>query len=142
MRLVAKAIIIWVVALSAAMFAAGVSGAQTPAAKPDAKAIKNPVAATPKSIAAGQATFQKYCKFCHGADAKGDGPMAPKDSHPPNLTDDTWKHGSSDSDIFQIISGGAPPPSVMKGFKSKLTAPEMWNVVNYLRSLHPKAAAH
>ena len=135
-----KAIIIWVVGLSAGMFAAGVSGEQT-GGKPEAKVAQNPVAATPQSIAAGQATFQKYCKFCHGADAKGDGPMAPKDSHPPNLTDDKWDHGSSDSDIFQIISEGAPPKFVMKGFKSKLTPQEMWNVVNYVKSLHAKAAS-
>jgi len=64
---------------------------------------KNPVASTPESIGAGQALFQKYCRFCHGADAKGDGPQAPKDTHPANLTDDRWDHGSTDADIFATI---------------------------------------
>ena len=103
--------------------------------------MKNPVAATPQSIAAGKQTFDKYCKFCHGADAKGDGPMAPKDSHPSNLVDDKWDRGSSDGEIFAVISEGTPPKFVMKGFKSKLTEQEIWNVVNYVRSLAGKGAS-
>jgi mono/diheme cytochrome c family protein len=114
----------------------GLAG-QTAATKGAAKAaaLKNPVASTPSSIAAGQASFQKYCRFCHGADAKGDGPQAPKDTHPPNLTDEKWDHGSTDAEIFTTIKDGIGPKFDMKGFNSKLTPPEMWNIVNYLRSL-------
>jgi mono/diheme cytochrome c family protein len=114
----------------------GVAG-QTAATKgaPKAAALKNPVASTPASIAAGQAAFQKYCRFCHGADAKGDGPQAPKDTHPPNLTDDKWDHGSTEAEIFTSIKDGIGPKFDMKGFNSKLTPQEMWNIVNYLRSL-------
>jgi mono/diheme cytochrome c family protein len=137
MRRASNAIVIGLVGLSAAVFAVGATG-QELGGNPEAKKVKNPVAATPASIAAGQATFQKYCKFCHGADAKGDGPMAPKDTHPSNLTDDKWDRGSSDGEIFAVISEGAGPKFQMKGFKSKLTATEMWNVVNYVRSLTGK----
>jgi mono/diheme cytochrome c family protein len=112
--------------------------AQLPGGSAEAKKLKNPMALTPDSIKAGEATFQKYCKFCHGADAKGDGPMAPKGSHPANLTDEEWVRGSSDGEIFSVIREGAGPEFVMKGFKSKLTEKEMWNVVNYLRSIGPK----
>jgi len=114
----------------------GLAG-QTPATKGGAKAaaLKNPVASTPASIAAGQASFQKYCRFCHGADAKGDGPQAPKDTHPPNLTDDKWDHGSTDAEIFTSIKDGIGPKFDMKGFNSKLTPQEMWSIVNYLHSL-------
>ena len=134
MRRASKGIVIGFVGLSVAVFAAGATG-QEVGGNPEAKKVKNPVAATPQSIAAGKQAFEKYCKFCHGADAKGEGPMAPKDSHPPNLIDDKWDRGSSDGEIFAVIAEGTPPKNVMKGFKSKLTAPEMWNVVNYLRSL-------
>ena len=137
MRRVSKAIIIWVVGLSAGIFAAGVSGEQT-SGKADAKVAQNPVAATPQSIAAGQATFQKYCKFCHGADAKGDGPMAPENTHPSNLIDDKWDRGSTDGEIFLVISNGAGPKFDMKGYKSKMTEKDIWNVVNYVRSLQAK----
>ena len=117
--------------------AMSVSG-QPAAGTPDAKAMKNPVPATPESIAAGQKTYQKYCKFCHGADAKGDGPMAPKDTHPSNLTDDKWDRGSTDGEIFLVIRDGAGPKFDMKGYKSKMSETDIWNVVNYLRSLQTK----
>jgi mono/diheme cytochrome c family protein len=123
--------IVWV-----GISAVGVSG-QPAAGSPSAKTMKNPVPPTPESIAAGQKLYQKHCKFCHGADAKGNGPMAPEGTHPPNLIGDKLAHGSSEGEIFVVIRDGIGPKYDMKGFKSKLTAPEMWNIVNYLRSLDP-----
>ena len=105
-----------------------------------ARAIKNPVASTPASITAGAAAFKKYCAFCHNADAKGNGPLAPKDSNPPDLTDDMWLHGSSDGEIFTVIVNGAGPNSKMVGFGKKLPEQDIWHIVNYLRSLGPKTA--
>jgi mono/diheme cytochrome c family protein len=119
----------------AAILAATIA-AQT-AGDPAAKKMKNPVAATPDSIKEGQQLFQKYCRFCHGADAKGNGPMAPKGTHPPDLTDAEWTTGSSDGEIFAVIRDGTGPKQEMKPFKSKMTAQEMWHVVNYLRSIGP-----
>jgi mono/diheme cytochrome c family protein len=112
--------------------------AQNPGGSPDGKKMKNPVASSAESIATGKATFQKNCRFCHGADAKGDGPMAPEGTHPSNLTDDKWDRGSSDGELFMVIRDGAGPKFDMKGYKSKMTEPEIWNVVNYLRSLQAK----
>src|SRR5207247_1413601 len=81
--------------------------AQNPGGSEAGKQLKNPVAATPESIKAGQALFQKNCRFCHGADAKGNGPMAPEGTHPSNLTDDKWERGSTDGEIFMVIRDGA-----------------------------------
>ena len=106
-----------------------------------AKAVKNPVASTPASLTAGAAAYKKYCSFCHGADAKGNGPLAPKDSNPPNLTDATWIHGSTDGEIFTVITKGGGPTSKMVGFKGKMPEQDIWHIVNYLRSLGPKTAA-
>jgi mono/diheme cytochrome c family protein len=123
------------------LLAAGIGlAAQT---KPAAKtaAVKNPVASTPATIATGQAAFKRYCRFCHGEDAKGDGPQAPKDTHPPNLTDAKWDHGSTDGEIFAVIKDGVGPKFDMKGYNSKMTPQEMWSVVNYLRSIGPAGTA-
>ena len=139
MHRIFRGIVIGLVGLAAGAWTVG-AGGQLPGGDPALRKVKNPVPPTPKSIAAGQQTFQKYCKFCHGADAKGNGPMAPEGSHPANLTDDKWDRGSSDGEMFAVISNGAGPEFVMKGFKSKLTAKEMWDVVNYVRSLGPKDA--
>jgi mono/diheme cytochrome c family protein len=105
---------------------------------PEAAKMKNPVASSAESVAAGKAAFAKNCRFCHGADAKGNGPMAPKDTHPSDLTDAKWDRGSTDGELFVVIRDGAGPKFDMKGYKSKMTETEMWNVVNYLRSVGTK----
>jgi mono/diheme cytochrome c family protein len=125
------------VLISLASFAVVGSSAQDLGGNPEAAKVKNPVRPTPQSIAAGQATIQKYCQFCHGADAKGDGPLAPKNTHPANLTDATWERGSTDGEIFAVIENGAGPKFDMKGFKGKIPDQDVWNIINYLRSIGP-----
>ncbi len=127
-----------IVAAAALFLVAVAAAAQSPAAGPDPKKVKNPVAATPVSITAGAAAYKKYCAFCHGPAGAGNGPLAPKDSNPPNLTDAKWDHGGTDGEIFALIQNGAGGTSVMKGFKGKMPDTDMWHVVNYLRSLAPK----
>ena len=115
--------------------ALGVAHAQNPGGSPEGKKLKNTVPSSATSIAAGEKTFQKMCAFCHGKDATGNGPMAPKGSTPSNLVDDKWDLGSTDGDIFLVIRDGAGPKSVMKGYKGKFTDEQIWHMVNYLRSL-------
>jgi mono/diheme cytochrome c family protein len=131
-RLLPLFVCVWIACLAVS------AAAQNPGGNPDAKKLKNPVASTPDSIKAGQAAFQKYCRFCHGAEAKGNGTMAPKDTHPSDLTDAKWDRGDSDGEIFTVIKEGAGPKFDMKGFKSKMTDQEIWQVVNYLHSLQGK----
>ncbi len=51
--------------------------------------------------AAGQQRFATVCAACHGPDAKGN-PMLGA----PNLTDDSWRYGSSVEDIrYSIVNG-------------------------------------
>lgn len=129
--------------LAVAMLFAVTVHAQSRAATPAARAIKNPVratAASAASVTAGAAAFKKYCAFCHGADAKGEGPLAPKDSHPPDLTDATWVHGSTDGEIFTLIANGAGADSKMIAFKGKMPDQDLWHIINFLRSLGPKGA--
>jgi mono/diheme cytochrome c family protein len=103
----------------------------------DAGKLKNPVRSTPQSIGVGRELYQKNCRSCHGADGKGKGTMAPKDSPPPDLTDARWTKGSSDGEIYVVVRDGAGAQSAMRGYKSRLTETEMWSVVNYIRSLDP-----
>ena len=106
---------------------------------PEAQKLENPVEATPDSTAAGAELFRRRCSFCHGETGKGDGRMAPKDSTPADLTDDVWDRGSTDGEIFTVISKGAGPEFKMKGLEGKLTEEEIWNIVNYVRSLRSAA---
>jgi len=127
-----------VLGLSVALIATIGVAAQNPGGSPEGKALKNPVASTAESLAAGQAAYAKNCRFCHGAEGKGDGTMAPKDSHPSDLTDAKWDRGATDGEIFLVIQNGAGPEMKMKGLKGRMSDKDIWNVVNYLRSLGPK----
>src|SRR5688500_1866547 len=125
----------------AVMLLALTAYAHSPGGNAATPAVTNPVKSTPASVTAGAAAYKKYCAFCHGVDAKGNGPLAPKDSNPPSLVDATWTHGSSDGEIFHMISAGAGPNTKMVGFKGKMPDQDMWHIVNYLRSIGPKNAA-
>lgn len=122
----------WLIAIGAAAL-----GAQAPK-NADAAKMKNPVKATAESIDAGKTAYNKYCKFCHAEGGTGNGALAPKDTHPPNLVDATWDHGSTDGEIFANIKDGVGPKFDMKPLKAKMMDTDIWNVVNYLRSLGPK----
>jgi mono/diheme cytochrome c family protein len=124
-------------ALATAAIVGVTLSAQTPGGNPEAAKLKNPVPSTAASIAAGKASFTKNCAFCHGAEAKGDGKMAPKDSHPSDLTDAKWDRGSTDGEIFAVIQNGAGPKFEMKGFKARMSDQQIWEVVDYIRSIGP-----
>lgn len=120
---------------------AAVSG-QRKGGDPKLAARKNPVPATAQSITAGRQLYGKNCRHCHGLKGLGDGPLAPKNPRPANLTDDQWIYGGSDGEIFAIIWNGAPDPKTeMKGMKGTLTERDVWHIVNYIRSIGPKSGA-
>ena len=129
-------------ALVAAVFVSVTIGADAQAPKggnPKAAAIKNPVAATANSINKGRQAYNRACRQCHGPKGLGDGPLAPKNPSPADLTDGEWKYGSSDGEIFSIISNGVGGDSEMKAMRSELTATDIWNIVNYIRSIGPQS---
>jgi mono/diheme cytochrome c family protein len=64
--------------------------------------------------------------------------MTPK---PGDLTDSDWKHGSSDGEIFTVIRDGVKT-TAMKPYGKKLTTHQLWDVVNYVRSIGPKTGTH
>ena len=132
-----KAILCGTAAAWLLMFSAAALSAQAPKNAAAAK-LKNPVKATAESIDAGKTSYNKYCKFCHNEGGTGNGALAPKDTHPPNLIDATWDHGSTDGEIFTNIKDGVGPKFDMKPMKAKMMDTDIWNVVNYLRSLGPK----
>ena len=121
---------VWLTALAAV----GTGARQAPAA--DAKKLVNPVKATPESVASGEQLYKKYCSFCHNPDGKGHGPMAPKGTNPSDLTDPKWDNGSTDGEIFAAIRNGVGPKFDMKPYKDRIPERDIWNLVNYLRSLN------
>ena len=104
---------------------------------PEAAKVKNPAAATPESIAAGKTIFQRYCAVCHGIGAEG-GSGSDISPPAPDLTDAEWLHGSTDGELFSVIKNGVPPDLNMEPWGDRIKDPDIWNVVNYVRSLAKK----
>jgi len=100
----------------------------------------NTVAADAASIAAGKKLYASNCASCHGETGLGDGRAGKTLAPPPaNLVDETWIHGSTDGEIFLVIRDGVKDTG-MKPFGSKMTAHQLWDVVNFLRSIGPDSS--
>lgn len=106
-------------------------------APPEARERKNPLAADSASIQRGKAVYDDNCQMCHGDKGKGDGSMADTLTKPPGDLSTERMHKLTDGEIFWRISTG---DEVMPNFaKDKpLTAPQRWDVINYIRTLANK----
>ena len=123
--------------LPAGVFAISLAAVPQQASKggnPEAAKIANPVERTPDSIAAGRRVYQRMCARCHGPAGKGDGSTGGA-TPPSDLTDEAWDHGSTDGEIFVVIRDGSSID--MDGYAQRISDTDMWNIVNYLRSLPP-----
>jgi len=96
-----------IAALALACAARIVTSAQ---GNPEAAKVKNPIASSPESIAAGKAVYAK-CAPCHG---------------------------STDGEIFDNIKNGVAPDFNMVPWKDQLKDEQIWQVVNYIRSIAKK----
>jgi mono/diheme cytochrome c family protein len=114
-----------------ANFAAGIIAGQ---GNPAAAQVKNPVAASAESVASGKQVYLRRCASCHAGSGEG-GPGNDLIPAAPSLVDGQWDHGSSDGEIFDSIKNGVGPDFNMVPFKDTLKDDEIWNVVNYLRSI-------
>lgn len=92
---------------------------------------KNPIQISDESTNNGQALFIDLCSSCHGLGAVGlskEKTGLKKDT--PNLSNRLKTH--SDGDFhWKILNGKADMPS----FKDELSEQEVWNVINYIKTL-------
>jgi mono/diheme cytochrome c family protein len=104
---------------------------------PEAAKMKNPVAATQDSLNTGQQLYQRHCASCHGKNGQGG---SGNDLIPaaPSLIGSQWKHGSSDGEIFKSIKEGVPPDFNMTPWGDRIKDQDIWNIINYVRSLAKK----
>ena len=87
--------------------------------------VKNPFEGDAQSVQEGYLLFQRFCVSCHGPGARGDSG--------PNLTDDYWRWGDRDTDLFATITAGRPNTQ-MGAFGERVTAIEIWKLIAYIRS--------
>ena len=111
----------------------------------DLSKLANPLPSTPESIAAGKRAYDTNCAACHGNVAQGAVKAGVVISiieeqggrQAPDLTDDQWDHGASDGEIYAVIKRGVPP-TMMAGWDGRISDNDVWNIINYLRTLAPK----
>jgi copper transport protein len=95
--------------------------------------LRNPIPRSLESIARGRQLFEKNCAVCHGAEGRGDGaaaaalPQRPDDlsriAPPPIFPDGVV--------AYRIVNG----VKMMPAYKSMLSENEIWDLLNFIRSL-------
>ena len=88
----------------------------------------------------GYKVFNKYCFICHGAEGKGDGPLAAKiGTQPANLTDNDRLGKRTDKELTRIIEGSAPHGPVssdMPPWSKAISYTQIRSLVSYVRYMH------
>ena len=105
-----------------------------------------PTAAVAADAAAGKMKYDMFCVTCHGATGKGDGPGAPPDPKPRDLSVgdfkfDTDADGTSgtDADLKNVIRNGAAKyggsPLMVAWPAGAVPDADIDNIIAYIRSL-------
>lgn len=97
------------------------------------KKMKSAVKTSAESVAEGKTLYAKHCKSCHGSKGLGDGPKSKELDTPSGDFSVAAFQNQTDGEIYyKIVEGRDDMPS----YKKKITDDEdLWNIVNYLRSL-------
>jgi len=122
-----------------------VVGAETdplkPRVPPDqlaaAKALKNPVPASPENIAKGKTLYETKgtCMNCHGAGGKGDGIAGTiLNPTPRNFTNCEFEKHKTDGEMFWVIKNGIAGTGMVALVPAQINEEEAWTIIHYERS--------
>jgi mono/diheme cytochrome c family protein len=95
----------------------------------------NPVKATPEGMAKAKKMYAMDCAMCHGGNGDGKGELAADMKNVTDFTKPDAMKDRADGELFHIIrkgKGDMPP----EGDRAK--DDDVWNLVNYIRSLAKK----
>jgi len=102
-----------------------------------AKAMKNPVAVTPESIAKGKALFEGKgtCFNCHGKAGDGQGEAGKiLNPSPRNFTNCRFHKKRKDGELFWVIKNGSAGTGMVSLIPAAINEEEAWMIINYERS--------
>ena len=122
----------------AALLFTGIASAQYAGwtVPPTAKDEKSPLKPSPDNAKRGRAVFTANCQKCHGPEAKGDGPDSDPRSPAADLTDEFRYELNPEGVLYHKVLDGHPPQ--MPAFKSTLSQTQIWQVVEYVKSIRKK----
>lgn len=96
------------------------------------KTMKNPVAVGDASTKSGQTLYTKNCASCHGKAGLGDGVKARSLKDFPGDFSKAAFQSQTDGELFYKSKIGR---GEMPKYEGKVTDDEIWNMVNYMRTL-------
>jgi mono/diheme cytochrome c family protein len=96
------------------------------------KSMKNPVTKGDASTKAGLTLYTKSCASCHGKAGLGDGVKARSLKDFPGDFSKADFQKQTDGDLFYKTKIGR---AEMPKYEGKLTDDDIWNLVNYMRTL-------
>ena len=97
----------------------------------DVAKMVNPVKPTPESLAQGKKYYGYDCAMCHGADGNGKGDVESTDK----LTDFTNAAAMKEKSDGQMFCSLKTGKGHMPLERIRISENELWNLVNYVRSL-------
>ena len=111
--------------------------AESPVVEPSPKELKNPYPYAENTVRAGLAVYTRQCITCHGKDGKGLTDITAKMAVKPNdFTKGIFKFGNTDGELFTVIKHGTKDG--MLPYAATVKDPQIWHLVNYVRSLGPQ----
>ncbi len=121
-------IIVFITTVSFTLFQAKPWNAPADKAK-----VVNTVKSSAASIAEGKTLWSTHCASCHGKAGLGDGSKSAQlATTPPDFTKAAFQSQTDGSLFYKTSEGRGDMPS----FKKKIADQEdIWNLVNYMRSL-------
>lgn len=100
------------------------------------KDLKNEFEYAENTVNAGHKIYLRNCVTCHAKDGSGKTDLTESLAVKPNdFMTGVFKYGNTDGEIFSVIKHGTKNGMVAYG--EKLKEPQIWHVVNYIRSLGP-----
>jgi len=115
------------------------SPGQKPPAEPEWKVPPeevqraNPVKPSAASVAEGKSLYSSQCAMCHGAAGDGKGDLAVElKMKLRDYRDAAALKGFTDGELHYVLVKGKPQ---MPGQEGRMKESQLWNLVNYMRSL-------
>ena len=97
----------------------------------------NPCAATDRAaVERGALVYANFCAPCHGADAKGVGPVVQHGFAPPPNLYRGQTQDKTDAQLFEVVTSGV---NTMPGYGPQLSHEDRWKVILHVRSFRQPA---
>ena len=84
-----------------------------------------------QAVERGAQVFTNFCQPCHGADAKGVGPVVKHGFPPPPPLSRDQTQDKTDAQLFQVVTVGV---QTMPSYALQLSRDDRWKVILHVRS--------